>query len=140
MPIPGGAIIGAGIGVLGGYVIGEQISNVINNRKPPADAYLPNGSKAPGYPGEQHTDFCPGKNGDNWVKTPKGWGFEDKWGRVWVPNGPEDHAGPHWDVQPKPGAKKGKGSEGGNAMPPRPEDFNDKGEVVNPSDRWRSRY
>lgn len=68
--------------------------------KPPANAYDPNGPKAPGKPGKQD-GFCSPKGGDDWVKSPKGSGWRDKKGNVWVPTGVggDAHGGPHWDVQ-----------------------------------------
>ncbi|MGK8503742.1 polymorphic toxin type 37 domain-containing protein [Nocardia asiatica] len=77
-----------------------------SNYKPPANAYDPNGPKAPGRPGEAE-GFVPPKDGDKWVPNPngKGSGWLDADGRVWVPTGQGStaHGGPHWDVQEKKG-------------------------------------
>ncbi len=76
--------------------------------KPPANAWDPNGPKAPGYPGGEngHPDYKDPKGGPNWVPSPNGsgYGWQDKAGNVWVPTGPKGpgkdaHGGPHWDVQ-----------------------------------------
>lgn len=78
--------------------------------QPPANAWPPNGPKAPGYPGDPntgHPDYKDPKGGPDWVPNPNGpgYGWEDKRGDVWVPTGPTDpskgisHGGPHWDVQ-----------------------------------------
>lgn len=76
------------------------------NNKPPADAYDPHGSKAPGKPGAAE-GFQPPKGGDQWVESPtrRGKGWLDKNGDVWVPTGQgsDAHGGPHWDVQQKSG-------------------------------------
>jgi len=78
--------------------------------KPPKDALDPNGSKAPGKPGEAE-GFCEPKRGKpQWGKNPngRGSGWVDADGNVWIPTGPDSgstgdaHGGPHWDVQ-KPG-------------------------------------
>ncbi|WP_146749413.1 RHS repeat-associated core domain-containing protein [Paracidovorax anthurii] len=74
--------------------------------KPPANAYDPNGPKAPGKPSEADGFKSP-KGGDNWVPNPnpgKGgssWGWQDAKGDVWCPTGQggNAHGGPHWDVQ-----------------------------------------
>jgi RHS repeat-associated protein len=73
--------------------------------KPPSDATDPNGSKAPGKPGDKE-GFCEPKKGPQWGKAPggRGSGWIDADGNVWVPTGQGSnaHGGPHWDVQ-KPG-------------------------------------
>jgi RHS repeat-associated protein len=74
--------------------------------KPPANAYDPNGPKAPGKPGDVE-GFCEPKGGDDWVRNPngRGNGWRARDGGVWVPTGPDSgstgdaHGGPHWDVQ-----------------------------------------
>jgi len=68
--------------------------------QPPADAKDPNGAKAPGKPGEAE-GFKDPKGGEDWVRSPRGYGWRDSKGNVWVPTGPGDlaHGGPHWDVQ-----------------------------------------
>ncbi|WP_174913017.1 polymorphic toxin type 37 domain-containing protein [Burkholderia diffusa] len=65
-----------------------------------SNAYDPDVPKAPGKLGKAE-GFCSPKGGDDWVKSPKGWGWRDKKGGVWVPTGPggDAHGGPHWDVQ-----------------------------------------
>ncbi|MFC3960421.1 polymorphic toxin type 37 domain-containing protein [Nocardia jiangsuensis] len=72
------------------------------NRKPPGDAYDPDGAKAPGKPGDAE-GFVPPKGGEQWVPSPNGRGFGwlDADGKVWVPTGKgaTAHGGPHWDVQ-----------------------------------------
>jgi RHS repeat-associated protein len=87
-------------GGLAGAAAGAAID--IAYQKPPADAYNPNGPKAPGKPGA-NDGFVGPKGGDNWVRNPngKGWGWEDASGDVWVPTGLGGlaHGGPHWDVQ-----------------------------------------
>ena len=50
-----------------------------------------------------HPDYKPPKDGDKKVNHPRGKGWIDNKGRVWIP---DDHRGthaPHWDVQPKKG-------------------------------------
>jgi RHS repeat-associated protein len=89
---------------------GKCIGPFITNGKPPADAYDPNGAKAPGKPGKDE-GFCEPKPGKpQWGRNPNGRGsgwYDDK-GNVWIPTGPNSgstgdaHGGPHWDVQ-KPG-------------------------------------
>jgi hypothetical protein len=74
--------------------------------KPPANAYDPDGPKAPGRPTEAD-GFRPPKGGDDWVANPNpgkgggGFGWQDAAGDVWVPSGhgARAHGGPHWDVQ-----------------------------------------
>ncbi|WP_434557006.1 polymorphic toxin type 37 domain-containing protein [Stenotrophomonas lactitubi] len=69
----------------------------------PKDARDPNGAKAPGLPGEPEGS-CPGKDGQKWVRAPKGrgYGWEDIAGDAWVPTGPatdsagKPHGEPHW--------------------------------------------
>lgn len=78
-----------------------------SNYKPPANAYDPDGPKAPGRPGDAEGFVAP-KGGDRWVPNPngRGHGWEDADGNVWVPTGKGGgaHGGPHWDVQfPKGG-------------------------------------
>ncbi len=82
-------------------VLGDTLGSIFYN-KPPANAWDPNGPKAPGYPGGQ-PDYEDPKGGPNWVPNPngRGYGWEDASGNVWVPTGQGDlaHGGPHWDVQ-----------------------------------------
>lgn len=99
---PVGAIAG---GIVGGIVTGLAAAAIHEYFvKPPADAYDPNGAKAPGKPPAE-TGFRDPKGGENWVPNPnpygKRWGWEDDSSRVWVPTGrgPFAHGGPHWDVQ-----------------------------------------
>ncbi|MBH0774703.1 polymorphic toxin type 37 domain-containing protein [Nocardia bovistercoris] len=77
-----------------------------SNYKSPANAYDPDGPKAPGRPSEIE-GFSPPKGGDKWVPNPngKGSGWLDANGNVWVPTGQGStaHGGPHWDVQEKSG-------------------------------------
>ena len=79
-----------------------DVYDTIFYNKPPADAYDPNGPKAPGKPGSD-VGFADPKGGENWVPNPngRGYGWEDKNGNVWVPTGQGGaaHGGPHWDVQ-----------------------------------------
>jgi len=97
----GGGVPGAALGGLAGRAIGDWASNLIF-AKPPANAYDPNGPKAPGKPGDAE-GFCGPKGGDNWVPNPngRGNGWQGGNGDVWVPTGPggSAHGGPHWDVQ-----------------------------------------
>lgn len=93
--------------------------------KPPKDAEKPDGAKAPGYPGGM-PGYADPKGGPNWVPNPnpkgKGYGWEAKDGKVWVPSGQGGslpgtsgpaHGGPHWDVQdPKTGGRE-------NIFPPK---------------------
>lgn len=80
------------------------------NNKPPANAYDPNGPKAPGRPGDAE-GFKPPKGGDRWSPSPnprpggRKMGWEDANGNVWIPTGHDGsaHGGPHWDVQKKSG-------------------------------------
>ncbi|WP_324190182.1 polymorphic toxin type 37 domain-containing protein [Nocardia farcinica] len=88
-------------------IAGDSAFN--SNYKPPANAYDPNGPKAPGRPGDAE-GFVPPKGGDRWVPNPngRGFGWEDADGNVWVPTGQGGaaHGGPHWDVEfPKGGYK-----------------------------------
>ncbi|MBB5912991.1 hypothetical protein BJY24_001858 [Nocardia transvalensis] len=88
-----------------------------SNYKPPANAYDPNGPKAPGRPGDAE-GFVPPKGGDRWVPNPngRGFGWEDADGNVWVPTGQGGgaHGGPHWDVQnPKGGYRNVRPKGGG---------------------------
>ena len=104
--LPGwGPVIGAEIGAIGGYLFADRFDHLVF-AKPPANAYDPNGPKAPGKPGDAE-GFGEPKGGDDWVRNPNGHG--DGWrvrdGGVWVPTGPDSgstgdaHGGPHWDVQ-----------------------------------------
>ncbi len=72
------------------------------NRPPPADAYDPEGAKAPGKPGSDE-GFVDPPGGDDWAPNPNGPGngWRDADGNVWVPtgHGGRAHGGPHWDVQ-----------------------------------------
>ena len=62
-------------------------------------------AQAPGVPTEKD-GFIPKKNWDGEkVKHPRGWGWPDKDGNVWIPSGPRGHGSPHWDVQ-RPGKSK----------------------------------
>lgn len=93
---PPGAAIGAGIGILGGIIIGDWLS----------DAILNEDAKAPGKP-TPDDGFEEGKDGGPLVPNPRGpgKGYRDKRGNVWCPTGPGSaaHGGPHWDVQfPRP--------------------------------------
>ncbi|MFI6165558.1 polymorphic toxin type 37 domain-containing protein [Nocardia sp. NPDC051052] len=88
-------------------IAGDSTFNA--NYKPPANAYDPDGAKAPGRPGDAE-GFAPPKGGDRWVPNPngRGFGWEDADGNVWVPTGQGGaaHGGPHWDVEfPKGGYK-----------------------------------
>jgi RHS repeat-associated protein len=96
-----GGIVGAGVGAwIGWNVVGPMWA------KPPANAYDPNGPKAPGKPGEAE-GFKDPKGGENWVPNPNpgkggsGYGWQDANGDVWCPTGQggNAHGGPHWDVQ-----------------------------------------
>lgn len=74
-------------------------------RKPPADAWDPNGAKAPGRPGPAE-EFDDSKNGPTWGQAPNGrWGWVDNKGDIWVPTGHSRgaHGGPQWDIQHKQG-------------------------------------
>jgi RHS repeat-associated protein len=77
---------------------------VYHRGNPPANAWDPDGPKAPGYP--NHPAFTPPKAGQpTWGQSPNG--AQNGWlsgdGSVWVPTGPEGspnaHGGPHWDQQ-----------------------------------------
>ncbi|MBI2344448.1 hypothetical protein HYV10_00040 [Candidatus Dependentiae bacterium] len=58
-----------------------------------------NGAQAPGKPTE-NDGFIPKKNWDGKkIRHPKGFGWPDKKGSVWIPSGPNGHGCPHWDVQ-----------------------------------------
>ncbi|WP_216893818.1 polymorphic toxin type 37 domain-containing protein [Nocardia alni] len=87
-------------------VAADGALEVAVSTKPPANAYDPNGAKAPGRPDDAE-GFTPPKGGDRWVPAPngRGFGWEDAGGNVWVPTGPGAlaHGGPHWDVQEKSG-------------------------------------
>lgn len=113
---PPGAVVGAVIGAIGGYLVADQLSNLIF-AKPPKDAYAPKGPKAPGKPGEAE-GFKDPKGGENWVRNPNGSGngWEADNGEVWVPTGQGKgaHGGPHWDVQnPKTGGRRNVRPKGG---------------------------
>jgi hypothetical protein len=92
--------------------------------KPPANAYDPNGPKAPGQPSGDE-GFVPPKGGDQWVPNPngRGYGWLDGKGNVWVPTGPDEgnrgdaHGGPHWDVQRPSGGSGGNVYPGGKTRP-----------------------
>ncbi|MEF9388516.1 RHS repeat-associated core domain-containing protein [Ralstonia solanacearum species complex bacterium KE056] len=75
--------------------------------KPPKDALDPNGSKAPGKPGDAE-GYCGPKKGPEWGKSSngRGSGWVDNDGNVWVPTGwgSGAHGGPHWDVQKPDGS------------------------------------
>nr|WP_249405751.1 polymorphic toxin type 37 domain-containing protein [Stenotrophomonas sp. CFBP 13718] len=81
-------------------------ATILNNVKPPSDAYDRHGAKAPGLPGDAE-GYCPPKGGPKWRQSPKGRGngWLDADGNVWVPSGQggSAHGGPHWDVQGKNG-------------------------------------
>lgn len=109
-PLPVGDAIG--LIVLGGAAIFtlHQLTQanaanpgvVYANNTPPADAYDPDGAKAPGRPGEEEGFESP-KGGDQWVQNPngRGYGWKAADGKVWVPTGQggSAHGGSHWDVQ-----------------------------------------
>jgi RHS repeat-associated protein len=91
--------------------IGNWACKYLCAEKAPDDAKDPNGSKAPGKPGEAE-GFKDPKDGEKWGAAPngeKGW-VDDK-GNVWVPTGPKGHGNPHWDVN------KPRGGSGGNVYP-----------------------
>ncbi len=106
-----GTVIGGAIGLAvdTGQSLGELLGGIVY-AKPPANAWDPNGAKAPGYPGgiPGYTDP---KGGPNWVPNPNGSGngWESGDGTVWIPTGwagapgtgtvGPAHGGPHWDVQ-----------------------------------------
>ncbi len=103
-----------------GTAIGGCVGTVLMETKsPPKDAHDPGGAKAPGKPGESE-GFKDPKKGETWAKTPKGWGWLDDKGKVWVPTGPggKAHGGPHWDVQ-LPGGGYTNIYPGGYARPPK---------------------
>lgn len=102
-----GGLVGAGASAwLGWNVVGPMLA------KPPKDAEVTDGAKAPGKPGPAE-GFKDPKRGENWVPNPNakgprfGWEAED--GGVWCPTGPAGapgtgtsgpaHGGAHWDVQ-----------------------------------------
>ncbi|MFA9287398.1 RHS repeat-associated core domain-containing protein [Comamonas sp. SY3] len=102
-------VTGSDLAIIGGAGFGAWLGwNVTGPMfiKPPANAYDPEGPKAPGKPGASE-GFKDPKGGENWIKNPndgKGgssWGWEDANGDVWCPTGPggRAHGGPHWDVQ-----------------------------------------
>jgi hypothetical protein len=64
----------------------------------------PDGAQAPGMPGPKN-NYKPPKNwnGEK-VRSPRGYGWPDKYGNIWVPTGPFGHRGPHWDVQKPDGS------------------------------------
>lgn len=107
MVFPGpGTVIGAGLGFLGGYLIADQLGNLIF-AKPPDNAYDPYGPKAPGKP-TPDDGFEEPKGGDDWVPNPNpgrggsSYGWKDAKGDVWCPTGQRPgraHGGPGWDVQ-----------------------------------------
>jgi hypothetical protein len=114
-----GTVIGAGIGLLGGYLVADQVGSLIF-AKPPKNAYDPNGPKAPGKPGKEQ-GFEDPKGGENWVPNPNprrggsSHGWEDAKGDVWCPTGQggRAHGGPQWDVQSPGGGYR-------NVYPPKP--------------------
>ena len=57
------------------------------------------GAQAPGKPTAEDGYIPPKKWDGKKVYSPKGFGWPDKDGNVWVPTGPKGHGGPHWDVQ-----------------------------------------
>ena len=66
-------------------------------------AYSPDNddAQAPGKPTEKD-GFIPKKNWDGKkVRHPRGWGYPDDKGRIWIPTGKggSAHGGSHWDVQ-----------------------------------------
>ncbi|MDM5182148.1 polymorphic toxin type 37 domain-containing protein, partial [Massilia sp. DJPM01] len=98
-------VVGVGLDVAtwiwpGAALVGGSAIIIASSGKPPSDATDPNGAKAPGKPGDAE-GFCDSKKGPKWGKSPKGSGWVDDKGNVWVPTGPGDlaHGGPHWDVQ-----------------------------------------
>lgn len=88
--------------------------------KPPADAYDPNGAKAPGKPGAAE-GFEDPAGGEKWGKGPDGrGGWIDSKGNIWQPTGQSGgraHGGPHWDVQGAKGGSKGNVYPGGFTRP-----------------------
>ncbi len=55
--------------------------------------------KAPGKPTEKD-GYLPPRNYDGRkIRHPRGYGWKDKRGSVWIPTGPNGHGCPHWDVQ-----------------------------------------
>jgi len=102
-----GAAAGYGAYQLYKWATGPDCPYFLNG-KAPANAWNPEGPKAPGHPGG-HPDFVPPKRRQpEWVKSPNGpemgWNAGD--GSVWVPTGPggpdgkpDAHGGPHWDQQ-----------------------------------------
>jgi RHS repeat-associated protein len=114
-------VIGGVIGFASDIIGNDWSGAAIYNARPPANAWDPNGPKAPGYPGDPeagHPDYVDPKGGPNWVTNPNGpgYGWEDRSGDVWVPTGwgGAAHGGPHWDVQTPGGGYR-------NAKPPQPQ-------------------
>jgi RHS repeat-associated protein len=112
VPIPAGPMPGMGPQVGGGVPPWfNDLVNGITSIKPPANAYDPNGPKAPGKPSAAD-GFQDPKGGENWVPNPNpgrggsAWGWEDSSGDVWCPTGQggNAHGGPHWGVQ-SPGGR-----------------------------------
>ncbi|WP_408456247.1 polymorphic toxin type 37 domain-containing protein [Paraburkholderia fungorum] len=100
----------------------SDLVNGITSIKPPANAYDPNGPKAPGKPSAAD-GFQDPKGGENWVPNPNpgrggSWGWEDADGNVWCPTGQggRAHGDPHWDIQ-GPGGKYGNMYPGGKYRP-----------------------
>ncbi len=99
------AIAGAVTGALIGSTAGQILSNTFF-AKAPDNAFDPNGSKAPGKPGEAE-GFKDPKGGENWTRNPNpgrggsSHGWEDDKGDVWCPTGKggRAHGNPHWDVE-----------------------------------------
>lgn len=58
-----------------------------------------NYTKAPGIPTEKDGFFPPKNWNGEKVKHPRGYGWKDKDGNIWIPSGENGHGGPHWDVQ-----------------------------------------
>ncbi len=58
-----------------------------------------NGAQAPGMPRPENDYFPPKNWNGEKVRSPRGYGWPDKGGNIWVPTGPKGHGGPHWDVQ-----------------------------------------
>ncbi|NNM65015.1 MAG: hypothetical protein HKL99_10455 [Burkholderiales bacterium] len=95
-------IAAAAVAIAGAAALHEMHEQRAMFTQPPADAYDPEGAKAPGKPSEADGLRAP-KGGDEWERNPngRGHGWRDRSGNVWVPTGPggEAHGGPHWDVQ-----------------------------------------
>jgi RHS repeat-associated protein len=114
---------------LGGFGSGSSISLPTfcqaksSGQDPPADAWKPNGAKAPGYPGMDPgtgSVWKPNKKGPTW----NGKGWVDGNGNVWKPTGPgstgntgDAHSGPHWDIDDPKGKKIGNMYPGGTFRP-----------------------